>query len=192
MKRQTPTAPVLRRCTKAAVSILLLAPLALVSRASPTDPEEGQPDPSWIKVWESAQSRARIARLIDAVNPQRMSDQLFCLAKDPLPFRKLNYTLPGHTKNTLHEADDYLAGRLESWGYHVQREAVPVQAYRRDTTKPLQHQYAQPMPEDPWYTACSDPNYHVAGDVPERCDVPNAAMTVRATLAAILTLEQAR
>ena len=36
-----------------------------------------------------------------------------------------------------------------------------------------------------------NPNYHVAGDVPERCDVPNAAMAVQATLAAILTLDQA-
>jgi Zn-dependent M28 family amino/carboxypeptidase len=37
-----------------------------------------------------------------------------------------------------------------------------------------------------------DPNYHVEGDIPERCDVTNAAMTVQATLAAILTLDQAR
>jgi Zn-dependent M28 family amino/carboxypeptidase len=35
-----------------------------------------------------------------------------------------------------------------------------------------------------------DPNYHGEGDIPERCDVPNAVMTVRATLAAILTLDQ--
>jgi hypothetical protein len=82
-----------------------------------------------------------------------MSQHLFYLAKEPLPFRKLNFTLPGHEKCTLHEADDYLAGKLESWKYRVQREAVQVQAYRRDTNKPLQHQYSRPMPEDPWYTA---------------------------------------
>ena len=35
-----------------------------------------------------------------------------------------------------------------------------------------------------------DPNYHAEGDIPERCDVENAAMTVQATLAAILTLDQ--
>ena len=35
-----------------------------------------------------------------------------------------------------------------------------------------------------------DPNYHSEGDVPERCDVKNAAMTVQATLAAILTLDR--
>jgi hypothetical protein len=35
-----------------------------------------------------------------------------------------------------------------------------------------------------------DPNYHAEGDIPERCDVDNAARTVRATLAAIVTLDQ--
>jgi len=37
-----------------------------------------------------------------------------------------------------------------------------------------------------------DPNYHGEGDIPERCDVPNAALAVQATLAAILTLDQER
>ncbi len=37
-----------------------------------------------------------------------------------------------------------------------------------------------------------DPNYHVEGDIPERCDVENAALTVRATLAAILTVDVAK
>jgi Zn-dependent M28 family amino/carboxypeptidase len=36
-----------------------------------------------------------------------------------------------------------------------------------------------------------DPNYHAEGDIPERCDVPNAAKAVQATLAAVLTLDQA-
>jgi Zn-dependent M28 family amino/carboxypeptidase len=35
-----------------------------------------------------------------------------------------------------------------------------------------------------------DPNYHAEEDTPERCDVENAALAVRATLAAILTLDQ--
>ena len=35
-----------------------------------------------------------------------------------------------------------------------------------------------------------DPNYHAEGDVPERCDVKNAAMTVQATLAAVVTLDR--
>lgn len=37
-----------------------------------------------------------------------------------------------------------------------------------------------------------DPNYHAEGDIPERCDVENAALTARATLAAILTIDRAR
>ena len=82
-----------------------------------------------------------------------MSKHLFHLAKDPLPFRKLNFTLPGHAKNTLYEADDYIAAQLQAWGYTVEREGVQVQAFRRDTTKPKNAQYSPPKPEDPWYTA---------------------------------------
>jgi hypothetical protein len=95
---------------------------------------------------------ATVRRLIKTVDPERMSKHLFCLAKDPLPYRKLNFTLPGHQKNTLYEADDYLAGKLEAAGYHVGREGVQVQAFRRDTTKPKSAQYSPPKPEDPWYT----------------------------------------
>ena len=94
-----------------------------------------------------------IRRLIGDVDRERMSKHLFYLARDPLPYRKLNLTLPGHEKNTLHEADDYLAGKLEAWGYRVEREGVRVQALRRDTSKPKHAQYSPPKPEDPWYTA---------------------------------------
>jgi hypothetical protein len=96
---------------------------------------------------------ASIRRLISDVAPDRISKNLFYLAKDPLPYRKLNFTLPGHQKNTLYEADDYLAGKLEAWGYRVEREGVQVHAFRRDTTKPRHAQYSPPKPEDPWYTA---------------------------------------
>ena len=96
---------------------------------------------------------ANIRRLIRTVDPERMSKPLFYLAKDPLPYRKLNLTLPGHQKNTLYEADDYLAGKLKAWGYRVEREGVRVQAFRRDKSKPKHAQYSPPKPEDPWYTA---------------------------------------
>jgi hypothetical protein len=82
-----------------------------------------------------------------------MSKDLFALARDPLPYRKLNLALPGHAKNTLYEADDYITARLEAHRYHVDREGVQVQAFRRDNSKPKQAQYSRPMPEDPWYTA---------------------------------------
>jgi hypothetical protein len=94
-----------------------------------------------------------IRRLIGAVDPEQMSRDLFYLSKDPLPYRKLNLTLPGHQKNTLYEADDYLASRLQAQGYRVEREAVEVQAFRRDKSKPKHAQYSAPKPEDPWYTA---------------------------------------
>ena len=96
---------------------------------------------------------ATIPRLINAVDLERISEHLLYLAKDPLPYRKLNLTLPGHKKNTLYEADDYLVSKLEAWGYHVEREGVQVQAFRRDTSKPKHTQYSPPKPEDPWYTA---------------------------------------
>ena len=96
---------------------------------------------------------ASIRRIISNVDSERMSINLFYLAKNPLPYRKLNLILPGHAKNTLYEADDYLAAQLESWGYRVEREGVQVQAFRRDRSKPKHAQYFPPMPEDPWYTA---------------------------------------
>lgn len=98
-------------------------------------------------------AEAIIRRLIKAVDRERISKHVFYLAKDPLPYRKLNLTLPGHEKNTLHEADDYLADKLEAWGYDVEREPVQVQAFRRDTSKPKHAQYSPPKPEDPWHTA---------------------------------------
>ena len=107
----------------------------------------------WERVWGSPGFEATVRSLGSAVDAKRMSGNLFHLAKDPLPYRKLNLTLPGHAKSTLEEADDFIAGQLESWGYSVQREAVRVQAFRRDTRKPIQEQYSPPMPGDPWYTA---------------------------------------
>ncbi len=117
------------------------------------EPVRRAPDPAWLRVWESTPGGTNITQLLAKVSPRQVSNHLFYLAKDPLPFRKLNSTLPGHDKSTLHEADDFLAARLEAWGYRVEREPVRVQAYRCDTRKPVQHQYSPPQPDDPWYTA---------------------------------------
>jgi len=94
-----------------------------------------------------------IPSFIKRVDKHRMSEDLFYLAKHPLPCRTLNVTLPGHDKCTLYEADDYIAGKLSSWRYAVEREAVRVQAFRRDASKPLAHQYSRPEPSDPGYDA---------------------------------------
>ena len=104
---------------------------------------------------------------LSRVSADEMRASLFHLAKDPLPFRKLNLTLPGHEKSTLHEADDFIASKLEGWGYLVQREAVPVQAYRCDASKPIMHQYSAPAPEDPWYTAYNLYARKIGTELPE-------------------------
>jgi hypothetical protein len=131
--------------------LALVAGVAIWCGAAENETPEQQR--TWEQVWANQPAEAGIRSLIAAVDTQRMAKHVSYLSKDPLPFRKLNFTLPDHAKNTLHEADDFLAGKLQSWGYRVDREAVRVQAYRRDTSKPKQHQYSRPLPDDPWYTA---------------------------------------
>jgi len=96
---------------------------------------------------------ARVRELLGQVSRERLRQDLFYLASDPLPYRKLNVALPGHSKSTLEEADEYLAAQLAAAGYAVEREPVAVQAFRRDASKPKQSQFAAPDPDDPWYTA---------------------------------------
>ncbi len=99
------------------------------------------------------QAHDPIPALLALLQPARIRRDVYCLASNPLPMRKANLTLPGHAKSTLDEADDYVTAELAAAGYGVEREACQVQAFRRDTRKPIQHQYASPAPEDPWYTA---------------------------------------
>ncbi len=94
-----------------------------------------------------------IPNLIAQIDGKRMHETLYYLSRNPLPYRKLNYTRPGQSKCSLYEADDYLQKQLESFGYTVTKEGVQVQAFRCDTTKPKAQQYSPPMPEDPFYTA---------------------------------------
>jgi hypothetical protein len=94
-----------------------------------------------------------IIQMLDEIDPSRLSAGLFHLSKDPLPFRKLNCTLPGHDRSTLDEADDFVLAELASWGYQTEKEGARVQAYRRDESKPKAQQYGKPDPGDPWYTA---------------------------------------
>ena len=142
---------------RASVAAEMLISLFLIGQVVTPGGSAEQPTaeqkPNWERVWSRPQNDATIRGLMGAVDAKRMTQHLFHIAKDPLPVRKLNFTLPGHEKCTLHEADDYLAGKLESWGYQVQREGVKVQAFRCDTSKPKHLQYSPPKPDDPWYTA---------------------------------------
>ena len=94
-----------------------------------------------------------IAQAITRVDQQRMRDDLFYLADNPIPMRKLNLAMPDHSHSTLDEADEYVSLHLERSGYKVSREGIRVQAFRCDTNKPKAHQYSSPAPDDPWYTA---------------------------------------
>jgi hypothetical protein len=92
-----------------------------------------------------------ISEHIHAVSGDRIRRDLFYLAKDPLPFRKANYTRPGQEVSSLAEADAYIKDQLSGTGFEVQTTMHPVQAYRCDESKPLHHWYARPEPGDPWY-----------------------------------------
>ncbi len=94
-----------------------------------------------------------ISRVLSGIDPCRLPSNLSCLTRDPLRFRKVNHTLPGHPGTTLDEADDFIQAKLASWGYEVKKEGVRVQAFRRDESKPKAHQYGKPDPQDPWYIA---------------------------------------
>lgn len=135
----------------AAILPLLLAAAAQVDHA-----RKQEPSPEY--VWNESLDALIRTRIRDVSAP-RMATHLFALAKAPLPYRKLNFTVPGRAANTLYEADAFLSRELESRGYHVEKEGVRVQAFRRDLSKPKHAQYSRPMPEDPWYTAY---NLHAA------------------------------
>jgi hypothetical protein len=93
-----------------------------------------------------------IPELIQQIDPQRLHDHLFYLA-DTLPRRTLNHTRPDQTDCTLYEVDTYIISHIETHGYTVEKEAVPVQALRPDLTRPMPHQFQRPEADDPWYTA---------------------------------------
>jgi hypothetical protein len=93
-----------------------------------------------------------IADRIARIDTDNLRNWLFHISKDPLPCRAMTYTRPGSTIPTLYEADDFLCGQLDRWGYTTDREPCQVQAYRRNKENPIHHQYDAPREDDPWYT----------------------------------------
>jgi len=91
--------------------------------------------------------------ILQLVSAERIRRDLFHLCCDPLPFRKVNFTRPGQSVDSLSEADQFICGQLESAGYEVTSIPYRVQAFRCDNTKPIHHWYAKPDPDDPWYDA---------------------------------------
>jgi len=93
-----------------------------------------------------------IAAVLARVDAHRLRSRLFHLSQDPLPYRKANAVLPGHSRSTLDEADEFIANSLAVVGYDVRWEPCQAQAFRCDATKPPSQQYSPPSPGDPWYT----------------------------------------
>ena len=89
--------------------------------------------------------------LLNDVKTERLRRDLFYLSKDPLPFRKANYTRPDVSISSLDEADTYIKEQLRETGCEIRETGHRVQAFRCDETKPLHHWYSKPEPEDPWY-----------------------------------------
>ncbi|MCX7824074.1 MAG: M28 family peptidase [Verrucomicrobiae bacterium] len=96
-----------------------------------------------------------IPALLAQVSEENLRRNLFHIAKDPIPFRKVNYRVPGHKRSTLDETDDWIEKQLRGWGYRVERETCQVQAFSCDLKKPRHHTYAPPLPDAPFYKACN-------------------------------------
>ncbi len=93
------------------------------------------------------------AEILERVSQDRLRHDLFYLCRDPLPFRTVKYTVPWHTKNSLDETDDFIAGEMRKYVSEVNMIPYKLRPLRCDSTKPLHHWYSSPLPDDPWYDA---------------------------------------
>jgi hypothetical protein len=57
-----------------------------------------------------------IQEALRRVSAERIRRDLFHLCRDLLTFRKVNYTRPGQSMNSLAEADAFIRGQIESGG----------------------------------------------------------------------------
>lgn len=90
-----------------------------------------------------------VHQMLAQVDAGRMYDHLFYIAQDPLPYRKVNYSVPGRGVHTLQQTDEFIVAQLTSHGYSVEREPCVVKPYGRDLHKAKHHQYASPPPDTP-------------------------------------------
>ena len=96
-----------------------------------------------------------IKDMLHRVSAERIRRDLFYLCHDPLPYRKVNYTRPGRSADSLAETDNFIRDQLASAGYEVSSTMHRVQAFGCDSTKPLHHWYSEPDENDPWYDVAS-------------------------------------
>lgn len=89
----------------------------------------------------------------EKVSCERLRHDLFYLCRDPLSFRTVTYTIPWHTKNSLDEADEFIAAEMRKYSDRVTMIPYKLKPFRCDSTKPLHHWYSRALPDDPWYDA---------------------------------------
>ena len=87
------------------------------------------------------------------VDIERIRAGVYYLSQDPLPRRVLNWSLPGHSRSSLEEADAWIIKQLTKCGYSPETDDTKVRAFGRDFSKPLSQQYARPAEDAPYYTA---------------------------------------
>lgn len=87
------------------------------------------------------------------IDAARLRRGVFHLAKDPLPYRKVTFTAPGHARHSLDETDAWIQAHLSEWGYAVEREACDVRAFACNPKKPKHHTYDRPPINAPSFTA---------------------------------------
>ncbi len=88
---------------------------------------------------------------ISQIRDEDIRRDIFYLSKDPLPFRKANFSVPGHTLSSLDETDAWLEGQLHSMNYKIEHETCEAQAFGCDLTKRRHHTYAPPPTNAPFY-----------------------------------------
>ena len=91
--------------------------------------------------------------LLESVSCERLHHDIFYLCRDPFSFRTVSYTIPWHTRNSLDEADEFIAAEMRKYSSQVTMIPYKLKPFRCDSSKPLHHWYSRPLPEDPWYDA---------------------------------------
>ena len=108
-----------------------------------------------------------IEAALQSISADRLRRDLFHLSESPLPFRKVNYTRPGQTVNSLIEADEFIRQKIEAAGLKTVTTLHRVQAFRCDATRPLHHWYSPPAADDPWYDVANLEVTLPGNEVPE-------------------------
>ncbi|MFA6928860.1 MAG: M28 family peptidase [Lentisphaeria bacterium] len=92
-------------------------------------------------------------QVLRKVSVENLRHDLFYLCRDPLSFRTVSYTIPWHEKNSLEEADDFIASEMRNFAGSVELLPNKVRPFRCDSSKPLHHWYSAPLESDKWYDA---------------------------------------